>query len=97
MKKNRYQNTQPFRPDNNESVFAGFRPRAIATAQGVLEHEVKDWDRLDLLAMHYYSDASKWWRILDANPQIECGADLHIRAGDQSLAGSVILIPGDSR
>jgi hypothetical protein len=58
-------------------------------ATGVLEHTLKSTDRLDLLALHYYNDSRKWWRILDANPEILCGADL----SDPELVGTVILIP----
>ena len=96
MKKNRYHNTTRFVSDGSSDVFPGYRPRAIVTPQGVLEHEVKAWDRLDLLAINYYNDGQKWWRILDANPQINFGADVHFRDGDASLVGTTILIPKDA-
>lgn len=34
---------------------------------GYFEHRTKDGDRWDLLAYHYYGDASKQWVLLDAN------------------------------
>ena len=94
-KKSRYQHSKLFFNDGGSAIFLGFRPRLIKTPPGVLEHEVKAWDRLDLLAINYYNDAGKWWRILDANPQINFGADVHFRDGDNSLVGTRILIPKD--
>ncbi len=69
--------------------FAGIRARRIDAAPGVLEHTVQAGERLDLLALDYYNDAQKWWRILDANPHI-------LNAGDLTLdrfEGSTIVIP----
>jgi len=37
---------------------------------------VQNRDRLDLLAMKYYSEPTKWWQICDANPQVEFPLDL---------------------
>jgi hypothetical protein len=86
----RYQKTSPFQPDSNETLsFFGLRPREIPDATPVLEHTLKSTDRLDSLALQYYNDPRKWWRILDANPEILCGADI----SDPSLLGRVILIP----
>jgi len=87
---NRYQTTLPFQASAGEPrPFSGVRPRVPSVATGVLEHTLKSTDRLDLLALHYYNDSRKWWRILDANPEILCGADL----SDPNLVGTVILIP----
>ena len=69
--------------------FTGTRPRQVTTTAGVLEHRVQAGQRLDLLALHYYNDVRKWWRILDANPHI-------LNAGDfvlDSYEGTTILIP----
>lgn len=55
----------------------------------MLEHTLTATDRFDLLALHYYNDTRKWWRILDANPEILSGMDL----SDPALIGTVILIP----
>ena len=46
-------------------------------------------DRLDLLALYFYVDSRKWWRILDANPEIVFGADLTL----EDYIGETILIP----
>ena len=70
-------------------VFGGIRPRKIVPAAGVLEYTVKEGDRLDLLALHFYNNTRKWWRILDANPQINFGADLMLKKN----IGDTILIP----
>lgn len=86
----RYQQTPPFAPSGErEPTFAGLRPRSLSKATAVLEHTLKATDRLDTLAQHYYGDTRKWWRILDANPEISCGADL----ADPKLVGTIILIP----
>jgi len=86
----RYESTPPFQAAPGEAPgFAGLRPRDPGAATAVLEHTLKATDRLDALALHYYNDARKWWRILDANPELLCGADL----SDPQLVGTVILIP----
>lgn len=87
---------QTFSQSASGRPFRGYRPRRISTPRGVLEHEVKAWDRLDLLAIYYYNDAHKWWRILDANPQINFAADVNFSDGDASLVGTSILIPKDA-
>jgi nucleoid-associated protein YgaU len=68
------------------------RPRPIASLPGVIEHTLSGGDRLDLLARHYYNDPRRWWRIVDANPEVVCGAD--IEAPGQ--LGNVIQIPAAS-
>lgn len=88
-KGSRYQNQIPFYNNGSDAVFSGFRPRVIGVATGVIEYTVKEYDRLDLLAHHFYVDSRKWWRILDANPQIICGADLNL----DEYVGETIVIP----
>ena len=86
----RYESALPFRASPEQPrPFPGLRPRTPSVATGVLEHTLTSTDRLDLLALHYYNDARKWWRILDANPEFVCGVDLT----DPNLVGSIILIP----
>lgn len=86
----RYSNTLSFRKTEDQLVsFAGIRPRNIGPATGVLEHIVQQGDRLDLLALHYYNDARRWWRIVDANPEILFSNDLVMKGQE----GSIILIP----
>lgn len=86
----RYEKTRGFvYAENETSAFTGLRAREISGATPVIEHTLRAWDRLDLLALHYYNDARLWWRIVDANPEILCGADL----SDPQMVGAVILIP----
>ncbi len=89
-KGSRYESAREFAGENGkEPVFGGIRPRKIGPATGVLEYTVKEGDRLDLLSLHFYNNTRRWWRILDANPQIIFGADLML----SDYAGETILIP----
>ncbi|GAB1260359.1 hypothetical protein [Aurantivibrio plasticivorans] len=89
-KKSRYRNAKKFSEDTQgNSIFPGVRARSLGPATGVIEHEIVAGDRLDILARHYYNDDRLWWRIVDANPQIHFAQ----RLLDDSMAGSVILIP----
>lgn len=89
-KGSRYENAREFTGENGkEPVFGGIRPRTIRPAAGVLEYTVKEGDRLDLLSLHFYNNTRRWWRILDANPQIIFAADLMLK----EYAGETILIP----
>ena len=89
-KGSRYESAKEFAGENGkEPVFAGIRPRKIGPATGILEYTVKEGDRLDLLSLHFYNNTRRWWRILDANPQIIFGADLML----SEYAGETILIP----
>lgn len=90
LNSSRYGNTLSFLPTGDQPLrFVGIRPRRIGTATGVLEHIVREGDRLDLLAVHYYNDSRRWWRIVDANPDIIYGHDLVVKGRE----GSIILIP----
>ena len=89
-KGSRYKTVKPFvGQDGKQPLFKGGRAREIGPATGVLEYIVKADDRLDLLALNFYVDSRKWWRILDANPEIVFGPDL----GLDDYIGSTILIP----
>ena len=89
-KGSRYESAKEFAGESgNEPVFGGIRPRKICSAAGVLEYTVKEGDRLDLLSLHFYNNTRRWWRILDANPQIIFGADLML----SEYIGETILIP----
>ena len=72
-----------------DPVFSGIRPRKLTSAVGVLEYTINEGDRLDLLALHFYNNTRRWWRILDANPQLIFGADLML----DHFVGETILIP----
>ena len=50
--------------------------RRIAFSAGTFLHTVQNRDRLDLLAMKYYSEPTKWWQICDANPEFEFPLDM---------------------
>lgn len=76
-KGSRYKKAVVFSGTNGQApIFKGFRPRSIKPATGMLEYIVKEDDRLDLLGLYFYIDGRKWWRVLDANPEIVFGADL---------------------
>lgn len=90
LKNSRFKNNRYFTVDENgDEVFKGVRPRSIATPEGVLEYIVKDGDRLDLLAKHFYNDDRMWWRIVDANPQFVFGGFML----DKQMVGDVLIIP----
>lgn len=89
-KRSRYQDVKPFLGQAGKApLFKGGRAREIGQATGVLEYTVKADDRLDLLALYFYVDSRKWWRILDANPEILFGPDLSL----DEYIGATILIP----
>jgi nucleoid-associated protein YgaU len=44
--------------------------RTPAETPGVIEHVVSEGDRLDLLAHRFYGEPTKYWLILDANPDV---------------------------
>lgn len=89
-RQSRYAQTRPFREHAAGAVpFAGMRPRLIRTPDGVIEHLVKAWERTDGLSFEYFGDDRRWWRILDANPDILFAGDV---VTDGS-SGSSIIIP----
>lgn len=97
-KGSRYENTKGFTNSNgnttsfDQKTFGGVRPRQIIPATGILEYIIKEGDRLDLISLHFYNNTRKWWRILDANPQITFGADLML----ENYIGETIFIPRSS-
>jgi len=106
LPKSRYRKTRFFNaPDGGDVPFRGLRPRSIGPATGLVEHTLREGDRLDHLARHYYNDDRLWWRILDANPQIVFGGELlpvedwrptessESSSNGESLVGQIILIP----
>ncbi len=102
-KGSRYQNSRPFKASGRyPEPFGGLRPREIPPAEGVVEHRIREGDRLDLLARHYYNDDRLWWHILDANPAFLYGGDMVLTSTVErdepdpdleSMVGRVILIP----
>ncbi len=55
--------------DNGKEVSA-VRLRKLAITRGQY-HNVKQNDRLDILAGKHYDDATKFWHIADANTELE--------------------------
>ena len=97
----RYKDSKYFAAEQSglPAPFPGIRPRDIGPATGIVEYELKKWDRLDSLSSNYYNDVDLWWRILDANPDVLCGIDLFIEpkeSSSQETAIKVLLIPGAS-
>lgn len=89
IKSSRYTNAMFFTETSRTVTFKGRRSRPIGLPAGVLEYTVKQGDRLDLLALHFYNDSRKWWRMLDANPEIVFAADLNL----DDYVGVTIQIP----
>lgn len=75
----------------------GVRPRQIGAATPVVEHTLQTGERFDGLGQHYFNDTRMWWRILDANADVLCAAELEL-AGLPSLprpAGQGPAVPED--
>ena len=59
--------------------------RAIAPAPGALDHVVADGERFYTLAARFYGEPTRYWLLLDANPDtlnpfelLVAGATLHV-------------------
>jgi nucleoid-associated protein YgaU len=53
-----------------------------------ITYQVREGDRLDLLAFRFYRNPRKWWLIADANP--DCVAPEHLLT-----PGRMLIIPKD--
>ena len=85
-KGSRYESAVPFQQSGTDQLpFRGIRPRAIGAAPPVLEHVSREGERHDWLAAHYYGDQHRWWRILDANPDVLYAGDLARREPSEPL------------
>lgn len=97
LKNSRYLNASAFEEtDDGVLPFKGVRPREIGQATGVVEHTLQPGERFDWLGLHYYNDSRLWWRILDANPDVLCAAELEMNGlpgADSSEIGEVLLVP----
>jgi nucleoid-associated protein YgaU len=76
------------------TVDAGGTPRVLKRAretsqlEGAQLYQVREGDRLDLLAHKFYRNPRKWWLIADANP--------HFLTLEELLQpGQIITIPRD--
>ena len=102
MAQSRYKNAKYFAVEPGQPApFPGIRPRDIGPATGIVEYQLKQWDRIDQLSFHYYNDVDLWWRILDANPEVLCAIDLFLeletqRGNEQKTTEKTLLIPGAS-
>lgn len=65
------------------------RARIIAPPAGGYAHTVTADERLDLIAYRYYRDPARFWRIADANAEMDPEALLE--------PGRTIVIPADKR
>ena len=108
-KRSRYLDARRFDPAEDGSLpFRGVRPRRIGAATPVLEHALQPGERFDALGGNYFNDPWLWHRILDANPDVLCAAELEIiglpplpraagatpPAGDEKVDhGEILLIP----
>jgi len=91
-RQSRYKDSKPFAAEPGlPAPFQGIRPRDIGPATGIVEYQFKQWDRLDRLSFNYYNDVDLWWRILDANPEVLCAADI---LNESEVAEKTLLIPG---
>jgi len=99
-RRSRYKDSKYFTADPGmPTVFRGIRPRDIGPATGIVEYRLKELDRIDRLSFNYYNDVDLWWRILDANPDVLCAADIFIdpetrESLGREAAGKTLLIPG---
>lgn len=100
-RKSRYKDARYFDAEAGQPapLFPGIRPRDIGPASGIVEYNLKEWDRMDSLSFNYYNDVDLWWRILDANPEVLCAIDLFFDSQAQGgrrqeSAEKTLLIPG---
>ena len=59
--------------DGTEVRYAKRRLLPPLDAQETQEHVVGAGERPDLLAQRYFGDPGQWWRIADANPELDPG------------------------
>lgn len=45
--------------------------RVIPAPGGAQEHQLRQEERLDRIAFAWFGDARQWWRIADANPELD--------------------------
>jgi hypothetical protein len=62
-------------------------PRVAVALTAAITYQVRDGDRLDLLAAAALNDSTGWWHIADANPAADALAD--------TQPGTVVGIPSE--
>ncbi|MFI9561186.1 tail protein X [Nonomuraea endophytica] len=66
----RYATTELVEAPSSDGVLRrALATRRVPRTPGVLEHVILDGERLDHLSARFYGDPSKYWLILDANPE----------------------------
>lgn len=70
---------------SQQKLKAAREPLALETA---LTYQVREGDRLDLLAFRFYRNPRKWWLIADAN--LDC-----VMPEQLLTPGRVLVIPRD--
>lgn len=64
------------------------RGRRTRSLTGSFLYQVKEGDRLDLLAFKFYRTPRKWWLICDANPDL-------MHPDELLVPGRQLVIPPD--
>lgn len=63
-------------PDARGTLVVAMDLRLLPEVTGTFRHQVQQSDRLDQLASRYYGTGVLWWRICDANPDVQSPLDL---------------------
>ncbi len=71
--------------------------RLIDPSPGIFLHTVQGRDRLDLLALKYYREPTKWWQISDANPAFAFPVDLLDRSPIREELLALVSVGMESR
>jgi hypothetical protein len=67
----RYANSTVATVDKDGSDVAVIVPSAQRSYSfGFANHQVRVGERIDSIAYQYFTDATMWWKIADANPEI---------------------------
>lgn len=72
-------------PDGHR--YAALPMRVIPPTPATVRHTIGAYERLDLLAYHYYRNPQKFWLIADANDEMD--------PDDLLEVGRQILVPPD--
>jgi hypothetical protein len=79
--------------DAKGETLLGTNVRFTPLSVGTFQHTVLQRDRLDLLAVKYYGDPTKWWQVCDANPKFLLPTDLLDRS---PIAEEVLILASPS-
>lgn len=67
----RYENTPIVSSPFRKGVLRGRELRKTPSLRFTFStYQVKEDDRIDLLAARFLGDVTEWWRIADANPEV---------------------------